>query len=625
MSEEARGSPVSACVVGIGASAGGLEALERFFADIPSDTGLSFVVATHLAPEHESLLPELLSRVAKVPVLCASDNTSLDPGHVYVMPAGAEMTVADGKLWLHPVADSPCLRTPIDRLLLSLAQEFGDGAAGVILSGTGSDGARGIEAIEAAGGLVAVQSPGSAAYPGMPEAAIATGAADIVAPIEELPGRVVEVFCRPDSSLKEEEDVRNGIARELGGILAAVSRETTHDFSSYKPSTLIRRIHRRMAIHGLRDAAEYARRLRDDPAEARALFNDLLISVTSFFRDPEAYDLLARTAIRDLLSRNQEEPVRVWVVGCATGEEAYSVAMAFREQLTEHPGSKLQIFGTDADPRAIACARVGRYREAVAETLSRERLCRYFDKVDGAYQISGGLREMIVFATHNLIQSPPFSRLDLILCRNVLIYLNPEIQKKILPLFHRCLNPGGYLLLGTSETVGTSDDLFAPVDAKWRLYRRREVPSRIDPTFPVQVPSRVLPLPERPVCAAPEPVDLVSAAEKLLLSDFAPTSLVVNEKRQVVHLSKSPHPYLELPPGEPTTDLLRMTREELRPPLRAALHKAFKEGEPCTYKGLKVSGLDGDEYVDLTVWPITEPPGARGNALVVFRPASAVS
>jgi PAS domain S-box-containing protein len=614
-------------IVGIGASAGGLEALEGFFSGLTEETGMAFVVVMHLPKSRKSLLPDFLSTRTTYPVVLVEDGVAVEPNRVYVAPPGRELVISNGCLHLERPPGPECLRLVVDHFLVSLAEDQGECAAAVILSGNGSDGAIGVEAVKKAGGVVAVQAKECARYNGMPSHAIETGAADVVSPISDLPSRLQQIVHCRSASLLSEQEVRDGILRELATILAAVARETTHDFASYKPSTVVRRVRRRMAVRSVRDPSAYARVIQEDSEEARALFDELLIGVTKFFRDPEAFEFLSQRIVPELLTRRAGDVVRVWVAGCATGEEAYSIAMLFREQIEGHRGTKVQVFATDADPAAIAWARAGRYPDIIRQALTEERLQKHFREVDGSYQVSNALREMIVFATHNLIESPPFSKLDLICCRNVLIYLNPIVQRKVLPLFHRSLNPGGFLLLGPSESIGAAGDLFATVDPRLKVYQRRQVPTRYDLSLPIQIPPRPALSHEKTGPRAPsETVDVGALAESLLLANHAPACVVINEKRELMHVATVPQRYLTVPIGQPSRDVLKMAQEDLRPALRAAIHKAFSEGKPCAYRGIVLTTEERQERVDLTVEPLLEPAAARGLALVTFRewPAGAV-
>ena len=464
-------------VAGIGGSAGGLEVFKHLLADLPADTGLAIVFVQHLDPKHHSLLSEILARSTTMPVSEAADRMPVEANHVYVIPANGDLTIAQGVLRLAPRTQEPGPHMPIDRFLRSLADECGSRAIGVILSGAGTDGSAGIQAIKAAGGVTFAQDQSTAKFASMPQAAVATNCVDFVLPPERIAVELVRVGRHPyvaDSAPAEQGRMPEGDEASFATILAAVHGASGIDFSLYREKTIKRRILRRLALRNIDSLAEYASRLEDDTDELAALQRDLLISVTSFFRDPGSFESLKNLVYpRILQGRPAHAPIRVWVPGCATGEEAYSIAISLAEYLSQTGASfPVQIFGSDISTQAIEKARAGRYLENIAADISAERLNRYFTKSEGRYQINKDLREMCVFTRHNLLTDPPFSKLDLVSCRNVLIYLS-SVQKNIIPLFHYALRSNGFLMLGASETAAFPD-LFSLVDPEHRIYAKRE-------------------------------------------------------------------------------------------------------------------------------------------------------
>jgi two-component system CheB/CheR fusion protein len=464
-------------IVGIGASAGGLEVFKLLLADLPVDTGLAIVFIQHLDPKHHSMLAEILARATAMPVSDAADGMAVEVNHVYVIPANVDLALANGALKLAPRMETPGSHMPIDRFLRSLAGECGSRAIGVILSGTGSDGSAGVEAIKAAGGVTFAQDAATAKFDTMPQAAVATGCVDFVLPPEGIAAELVRMGRHPyivDAPRAKPEQTPAADEEGFRAILSILHRGTGIDFSLYREKMIKRRILRRLALRNIGGVAEYSERLENDSAELMALQRDLLICVTSFFRDPDAFEYLKKVVFPRIFQvRSANEPIRVWVAGCATGEEAFSIAISLQEYLNETGAAfPVQIFASDISQAAIERARTGRYLENIAADVTHERLNRYFTKVDGGYQINKNLREMCVFTRHNLIDDPPFSKLDLISCRNVLIYLG-SVQKDILPLFHYALKPAGFLMLGASEALA-SGGLFSVADREHRIYARRE-------------------------------------------------------------------------------------------------------------------------------------------------------
>ena len=511
-------------IVGIGASAGGLEALELFLRHVPDNSGVAYVIIQHLDPTHKGIMPELLQRSTSMVVAQVSDRMRVKPDCVYVIPPNKDMSILHGVLHLFEPAAPRGLRLPIDFFLRSLADDCKERAIGIILSGMGSDGTMGLRAIKEKAGLVLVQDPSSAKFDSMPRSAIDAGLSDIVAPVEELPGKVVAYLQHALHIIRTEPALELKDQSALEKVLILLRSKTGHDFSMYKKSTVYRRVERRMGIHQIDKIALYARYLQANPQEVELLFNELLIGVTNFFRDPSAWQQLRDEAIPALLAAYPAGGVmRAWSVGCSTGEEAYSLAMVFKEALEvakPRGGISLQIFATDLDAASISLARQGRYPANISADVSSERLRRFFVEGENCYRVGKEIRDMVTFATQNVIMDPPFTKLDILVCRNLLIYLVPELQKKLLPLFHYSLIPGGVLFLGSAETIGNFSELFAPLHAKSRIYRRGPP---LMGGEPVSFPSSFLsPLPHHAKeTTMPKPaLNLQGLADQLLLQNY---------------------------------------------------------------------------------------------------------
>ena len=462
-------------IIGIGASAGGLEAFEQFFSNMPPDSGMAFVIVQHLDPTGHSSMPQILSRFTKMPIKVAENVTRVEPNSIYLLPPNKSMGVQDGALYLQEPSRPPGLRLPIDFFFRSLAKEMGPDAICIILSGTGTDGTLGLRAIKAELGTVFVQDPQSARYDGMPRSAIDTGLADFVLEPGKMPEKLVQ-FVEHSIVNGAKFGVTTEEAMEpLKQIFAILRTKTGHDFSRYKQATIRRRLQRRMSVNQINDVADYAHFLREDEDEVKALLKDLLISVTNFFRDPEAFEALKKQMKELIKNKPQRSDIRVWVAGCATGEEAYSVAIIIQECLDElEKRLPVQMYGTDIDVDALHVARTGKYPANIEADVTPDRLKRFFVRENDTYLLKKEIREFIVFAPQNFIKDPPFSKMDLICCRNLLIYLESDVQKRLLPLLHYALRPHGILFLGTSETAGESGDLFDLIERKWKIYQRRE-------------------------------------------------------------------------------------------------------------------------------------------------------
>jgi len=608
-------------VVGIGASAGGLEALERFLSRMPGKSGMAYVIVQHLDPTQKGMMPELLQRVTPLPVIQVRDRLKVRPDHVYVIPPNRDMSILRGALYLFNPAAPRGLRLPIDFFLRSLADDRRQLAVGVILSGMGSDGSAGMRAIKENAGLTLAQEPAEAAFGAMPSSAIDAGVVDIVAPAADLPGRIL-------ASLRHDTQAGSGIAASDGQLQSGLEKvlilmrtRNGQDFSLYKKSTLYRRIERRMGIHQFDRIAGYVRFLQENPQELDLLFKEFLIGVTRFFRDPAAWDQLRDTAFPLLFERRPAGgQLRAWVPGCSTGEEAYSLAMCFEEALEKlRPAARftLQIFATDLDADAIDRARQGHFPPNIAADVSSERLARHFIASDNGYQVVKTIREMVVFAPQNLIQDPPFTKLDLLLCRNVLIYFSTELQRKILPLFHYSLTPGGVLFIGSAETIGEATDLFAPLDARSRIFRRTDVPAHAGE---LDFPARFRSLPETGVDtpSPPTPANLQGLTDQLLLRAFSPAAVLVTERGDIVYINGRTGRYLEPAAGKANWNIHAMAREGLRSAIDSALHQVTREGGRIERSDLGIADDHAGHRVRLVVQRIEEPEPLCGMVMIVF-------
>lgn len=609
-------------VVGIGASAGGLEALELFLKNVPQASGLAFVVIQHMDPTHKGIMAELLGRVTTMEVIQAKDHTRIRPNCVYVIPPDKDMSILHGVLHLLPPIAPRGLRLPIDFFFRSLADDRQEHGIGVILSGMGSDGTLDLRAIKEKAGAAFVQEPASAKFDGMPRSAIDAGLADVVAKAEELAGKIIGYLQHVPyriarSDLKVADMDQSGLAK----VVLILREQTGQDFSLYKKSTIYRRIERRMGLHQLSRIADYVRYLRENPHETQLLFNELLIGVTSFFRDPAVWEQLKTEAIPALLAaRPNGGTLRAWVPGCSTGEEAYSLAIVFNETKNKiKPAApySLQIFATDLDREAIDRARAGVYPANIIADIGKERLHRFFVQDENGYRVNKEIREMVIFATQNLVMDPPFTKLDLLSCRNLLIYLAADLQKKLLPLFYYSLNPAGILVLGSSETIGPATDLFAPLAGKTRLYRRKDTPGRMEPVeFPTAFSRTVnWVAPVAPPAPVPNVQDLT---ESLLLTRYCPAAVLTTDRGDIVYISGKTGKYLEPAAGKANLNIFAMAREGLAGALNESFARALRHNTAVTLKALPVGTNGGTQFVDLTVAPLSEPAALRGMMLIVF-------
>lgn len=625
-------------IVGLGASAGGLEALEQFFARVPAKSGLAYIVVQHLDPTQKAMLAELLQRVTLLRVREAGEQMRVEADHVYVIPPNAELSLVQGMLHVMPPTEPRGMRLPVNVLFSSLARDQGAAAIGVVLSGMGSDGTLGLLALKAVGGLTVVQEPASAQFDSMPRSAIAAGCADIVALPSDIPARILACVAwvgqakspLPGAGLAPTpiDAPVDPPADTIESIFSLLRRRTRHDFSLYKPSTLNRRIERRMAIHSVDTLAEYVRLLRQNPQEIDLLFKELLIGVTSFFRDPAIWQYMRDTALPALLARRgNETKLRAWVAGCSTGEEAYTLAIVFSEvilRLPEHGDCSLQIFASDLSPDAIATARAGSYPATISASLLDGYAARYFTDQGSALVVSKPIRDMVLFAQHDVVLDPPFTRLDILSCRNLLIYFDATLQRRLLPLFHYSLRPGGLLLLGSSETVGSFSRLFEPVDSKLRLYLRRHTTPAAAPDFLLKSFPPLLKLTQETSMpssssAAPGDDSLQAAADHVLLQVHAPPAVVVNAAGDIVYISGRTGKYLEPAAGKANWNFHAMVRDNLREPVANALRQAVTTGAAVQVRSLQLVAAGGMQGVDVTVQPLHEPAALRGTVMIVFR------
>jgi two-component system CheB/CheR fusion protein len=597
-------------VVGMGASAGGLDAFKRFFAVMPSRRGLAFVLVQHLDPTHESLMVELLAKHTAMKVVEVKNQMAIEPNHVYMIPPNKYLAVSKGVLQLSEPAERRGMRMPIDFFFRSLAEDQQERAIGILLSGTGTEGTLGLKAIHGNGGMAMVQDPGTAPYDGMPRSAIATGVVDYVLPVEKMP----ETLLRYVSHAYGRRAPRPVAARGpdiLDDILTLVREHTQRDFRGYKKMTLSRRIQRRMSVNHIDQPRDYLTFLRDRPAEVALLFKDLLIGVTGFFREPEAWEVLSGVAIPELLKHAEtDRPLRAWVPGCATGEEAFSLAILLHEQITlAQKRIDVRLFASDIDEDALEFARAGVYPDSILTDLSPERLGRYFTPAgDHSFQVNKQLREAIVFAVQNVISDPPFSKLDLISCRNLLIYLEPEIQKKMLLLLHFALKPGGYLFLGSSETVSQRDGLFEPVAGKWQIFRRLGVERQAHFNLPLASTQDKPGARRQPAGPArAEHANVADIARQALLDHCAPASVLINPAYDVVYFHGMTGNYLDLPVGAPTRNVFALARAGLRAKLRAAIHGAARERNRVSARDIPLRRNGHTLLVTVTVQPLGRP------------------
>ncbi|MFZ2444896.1 MAG: CheR family methyltransferase [Syntrophobacteraceae bacterium] len=612
-------------VVGIGASAGGLEALQEFFSRVREDIGMAFIVISHTDPSRASMLPDILRKHTVLKVVDITHGMAVRANTVYLPPSNMNLVTSDCTFHLKPLDKTPSLRHPIDSFFRSLAESHEEQAGCVILSGTGTDGTLGLKSIKEKNGLAVAQTEESARYSGMPQSAVATGQVDFVLRPSEMPERIAQYFgSEIPIKLKPPQDLEGPSDVNLERIIDAIRNFNGHDFADYKKSTLIRRIQRRMKITQAPDPAGYLKYLMRHPDECQSLFQDLLIGVTSFFRDPQAFEFLGKHVLPELLQRTAKGgPLRIWTTGCSTGEEAYSLAMLVHEAAEElKMKADFQIFATDIDNLAIEKAREGAYLHNIEVDVAPDRLRRFFNREDGGYKVRKLVREPIVFAVQNVLKDPPYSKLDLIVCRNLLIYLEPKAQKKVLPLFHYVLNRGGVLFLGTSETIGTFTELFSFVNKKWNVFQKIGTESAFRPM--IDFPSREKRLQgECRAMAGDAQPTVAQAIQKILLEEHTPLCVVVNRKGEIVHIHGRSGKYLEPAPGSPSLNIIDMAREGLRFELAAAIRKVTSGNEEVTRKALRVKTNGDYHYFDLRVKQMGEREPLRELFMIIFEEMAA--
>jgi two-component system, chemotaxis family, CheB/CheR fusion protein len=627
--EEAKKNPSSQVaatfpIIAIGASAGGLEAFSNLLRALPPNPGLALVFIPHLDPTHESALVELLSRTTSLPVRQATEGTRVACNSVYILPPNSDMSISDGVLHLARREAGRGPHMPIDTFFRALAEDQTTNAVGVILSGTANDGTLGLLAIKNNGGLTFAQDSQSAKYDGMPHSATVAGVVDFVLPPDRIAQELLRLQRQP---LKEKgKDIFDGNDRLLKEVFRLLKNVSKVDFVDYKTATIRRRIMRRMSINRLEQLADYVKALHRNPQEIEALYRDVLINVTSFFRNPEVFESLREAVYPKILAnRASSEPIRVWVPGCSTGEETYSHAISLVEMLSDlRIEMPVQIFGTDLSDSAIQRARTGIYKESIANEVSDVRLRRFFHKSDGGYQISKSIRDMCVFARQNVFNDPPFSRMDLISCRNVLIYLSPILQKKVIPIFHYALKPYGFLLVGSTEgLLGAGSEIFDLVERKSKIYQKKPVPSPVTFGLTISAEGPRDPGNDRPNHAPKElpaktPSDVQREADRLLLTKYVPSAVVVNDELEILQSRGRTNRYLELPTGRASLNLLKMARPGLLYEMRALIESARKSGIPAIKEGVVLEDTNGGTAVRLEVIPFRTPARDQRHFLVLF-------
>jgi two-component system, chemotaxis family, CheB/CheR fusion protein len=612
-------------IVGIGASAGGLEALEQFLGHVPEESGMAYVVIQHLDPTQKGMLPELLQRVTGMRVFQVEDSMSVKPDCVYVIPPNTSMSILKGVLHLFKPLETRGLRLPIDFFMRSLADDQRDMAIGVVLSGMGSDGCIGLRSIKENNGIVVAQEPETAKYDSMPRSAIESVVVDLVASPDMLP-KMIKDFIKHIPASKPGLANENINTSSLEKIIILLRNNTGNDFSMYKKNTIYRRIERRMAIHRIDKISSYVHFLQENPRESDVLFKELLIGVTNFFRDAQVWDKLKESILPEIISNQQEGSVmRAWVPGCSTGEEAYSLAMIFKEAVEKfkpRSGIILQIFATDLDNEAIETARKAQFPKNIAADVSPDRLSRFFTKTDGGYMVNTEIREMIVFANHNIIMHPPFTKLDLLSCRNLLIYMESELQSKILGLFYYSMNPNGYLVLGSSETLGSSSSFFSTIDLKLKIFRRTTTP--IMPEL-LDFPSSFTRLTRAGMgkqVSEKTVQNIQTLSDQLLLQRFSPAGVLVNETGDIVYISGRTGKYLEPAVGKANMNIFAMLREGFRNDFPMAFRKAILKKETVELHDIKAEANGSAYTTNVTIQWIDKPEPLRGYVIVVFSDAA---
>jgi len=606
-------------IVGIGASAGGLNALSDFLSNVPENSGLAFVIVQHMEKNSKKILVELLKSDTSMKVVQAYENISVEPDFVYVIPPNKNMSIKNNVIHISEFIEPHNLRKPIDFFFCSLAKDKQDRSIGVILSGMGKDGTVGLREIKEKGGSTFIQEPSSAKYGDMPQSAIDAGLADVISTVKTMPLKIISYLEHKPPMVIEDKHSADKLKNYFDNIIGMLRSHTGHDFSSYKKNTIQRRIEWCMGIHKIDDIAAYVHFLKDNPQELNLLFKEFLIGVTSFFREQAEWELLKDKVIPALLAqRSPNETVRVWISGCSTGEEAYSLAIVFKDvidKLKNSKGFSIQIFATDLDSEAIDKAREGVFSANIAKDMSAERLNKYFIKVDRGYQVAAEIRDMVIFAQQNMIKDPPFTKIDIMICRNLLIYLTPEIQKKLIPLFHYSLNSGGFLFLGSAESVGNFTELFKPLDLKSRIYQRLRP---LIQSSPIEFPNSFAPYKPEVNQPSAEVQNMQSLADKLILQYYSPATLLVNGKGDILYITGRTGKYLEPAAGKVNWNIFAMAREGLNYKLNDTFYKAVRQNKEITSKNAVVLNEGGTLMVDISVNPLKEPEELRGLVMIIF-------
>ncbi|MCF8221975.1 MAG: PAS domain-containing protein [Bacteroidales bacterium] len=608
-------------IVGIGASAGGLETLEQFFENVPKNSGLAFVVIQHLDPTHVGIMPELLQRATQMKVVQATEKLRVRPNHVYIIPPNKSMSILNSCLYLFEPTESRGLRLPIDIFFRSLADDQQEKSIGIILSGMGSDGSAGLRAIKEQNGIVAVQDPSTAKFDGMPKSAVNAVIVDILAPANQLPEKLI-AFLNNSPAVVQKDEIDDKSKSNLGKIVILLRAQTGHDFSLYKKNTLYRRVERRMNVHQIEKISNYVSFLQENPSELDILFKELLIGVTNFFRDTAVWEKLKEEVLPGLFNKAPNGHVfRAWVTGCSTGEEAYSLAIVFKEAYEKTKQDKnftLQIFATDIDSDAIERARTGFFSTNIAADVSPERLSHYFVKEDDGFRVNTTIREIVVFAPQNVIKDPPFTKMDLLLCRNLLIYMEPELQNKMMNLFHYALNAGGVLLLGSAENESSQNKLFSTIDAKLKFYKRSAGTSNTELLdFPASF-KHPKEKSEESIKRVKGTDNIQNLAEQLLLQRFAPASVLINTEGDILYITGRTGKYLEPAAGKANMNIYTMARQGLRNELPGAIRKAKQSTEPVKLNKLNVGTNGGTQIVNLTLQLIEKPEAIKGTIIIIF-------
>ncbi len=617
-------------IAGIGASAGGLEAATSMFKELSPVLGMAYILVLHLDPTRESAVTEIVARATRMPVLQVEDGMPVVPGHVYVIPPNHEMTIAAGVLHLGSRQKRRSSNTTIDTFLRSLAMAHGSDAIGVVLSGTASDGTLGLAAIKGEGGITFAQEPASAKYDSMPASAIASGCVDFVLTPAGIAQEIARIRHHPyiAGGHKQEPFVMSGDETDMDLIFRLLRRRTKVDFSGYKSPTIARRIQRRMALKKIEKLSDYGTFLQHDPQEVHALYYDLLINVTSFFRNPDAFEALQHLVYPAILEarHSASTPIRIWVPGCSTGEETYSHAIALVEFLGEERADiPIQVFGTDLSESAIQRARAAVYKENIEADVTPARLRRFFHKTDGGYQIRKRIRDLCIFSTQNVLSDPPFSRMDLVSCRNVMIYLSQSLQRRVIPIFHYALNPTGFLMLGSTEgLLGAGSELFEMTEKKQKIFRKKLVATPLAFGFSVGAPepepsgTQTLPASAKPKEAARVPMELQREADRLLLSRYVPPAILINHQLEILQTRGHTASFLELPSGKASLNVLKMARPGLLFELQGAIEEARKQGFEATRQGVRVEEAGKSQTVILRVVPFKVSIQEQFSFLIIF-------